>query len=457
MKELSSILPLIETITSCIDDGVIIFGENKKIYSINSSAYKLLELPSHEKISFITDIKTLDILEIFQNHDNTTQALVDHTTPQQEQWPDSFVPVIDISLPSTKSYRQIQLHYCSTVEPVTQAPLNLLILKEYSSTVKRKTILRSETEELVTNDPTMLTLLEKIERIAPSNANILLQGESGTGKTHIAKLIHKLSNRADKPLITLNCAAIPEALIESELFGHMEATINANAPQRQGRFKYADQGTLLLDEIGEIPFHLQAKLLRAIQDQEFEPVGSDLTVKVNVRIIASSNRNLLEMVNLGKFRADLYYRLAVIPLHIPSLKDRPGDIPLLITHFCNKLMSRGYNHTIMECGAESMKIMMNYNWPGNVRELENAVEHAIICSQGDIVEPDSLPLHILNQNKQLRKETLDRFQQGHEDILRNEIIMALQQAQGNKTKAARELGVDRSTLWRRMRKLHIQE
>ena len=161
------------------------------------------------------------------------------------------------------------------------------------------------------------------------------------------------------------------------------------------------------------------------------------------------------MVNQGKFRPDLYYRLAVIPVHIPPLRDRPGDIPLLINHFCNDLVSRGYHHPKIECGADSMRLMMNYPWPGNVRELENAVEHAVICSQGNVVEPESLPIEILSQHQKSQKEKIDHFQKGHENILRNEIILALDHAQGNKTRAARELGVDRSTLWRRMRKLQI--
>ncbi len=450
MKELSNILPLLEAIITYIDNGVIIFGQNEKIYYINPSARKLLNIPAHEKISSLSDIAEPEIQKVFRSNSDLS--------PEQIPSPSGdILPSTEIRLPNKEGYRDLQLQCCATCNIQTNEDLNLLIIKDITQRKKLNSFLKAEACDLVTKDPSMIMLLEKIKRIAPSNANILLQGESGTGKTHIAKLIHKLSNRFDKPLITLNCAAIPDSLIESELFGHIEGSLNANTPHRQGRFKYADHGTLLLDEIGEIPFHLQAKLLRAIQDQEFEPVGSDQTVSVDVRIIASSNQNLLEMVNQGKFRPDLYYRLAVIPLHIPSLKERPGDIPLLITHFCNELMARGYSQTAMECGAESMRIMMNYDWPGNVRELENAVEHAIICSQGETVEPESLPLQILNQNTKLKKDALDQFQQGHEAILRNEIIIALEHAEGNKTKAARELGVDRSTLWRRMRKLQIQE
>ncbi len=450
-KEFTEISPLLEVIISHIDDGVIIFGKNQKIFYTNPSVLKLLNLPPSSKVQHFSDISTLHLEDFAEDLLNAEPKL----TIEGKNTPLSTSEIRLIQ--DDKTYRDLKIQCCFSCNIQQEDQLYLLILTDITQQKKFDSYLKDAAEDLITNDPKMLHLLHKIKIIASSTANILLQGESGTGKTHIAKFIHKLSNRADQPLITLNCAAIPDQLLESELFGHVKNDLEPNSLQRQGRFKYADQGTLLLDEIGEIPFHLQAKLLRAIQDQEFEPVGSDKTTKVDVRIIASSNQNLLEMVNKGTFRADLYYRLAVIPLYIPALKDRPGDIPLLITHFCHKLMSRGYQQKALECGADTMRIMMNYTWPGNVRELENAVEHAIICSQGDSVEPESLPLEITARTQKLQDDSQQMFQKGHEDILRNEIIIALENTGGNKTKAARELGVDRSTLWRRMRKLHIQE
>ena len=231
-------------------------------------------------------------------------------------------------------------------------------------------------------------------------------------------------------------------------FGHINDTYAA-------RFQRADGGSLFLDEITEMPLHLQAKLLRAVQDQEFEMVGSDKTIKVDVRIISASNRNLKDMVNNDQFRADLFYRLAVIPLTIPSLQKRPGDIPVLIDHFCQRLAQRGYNTTNLKCSNDAMRVMMDYPWPGNVRELENAVEHGIICAIGDQVDVESLPQDIRDyqQGDLLTKEnpTPER-REGDKD--RKNIEAALKQCGDNKAQAAKLLGIDRTTLWRRMQKIN---
>lgn len=284
----------------------------------------------------------------------------------------------------------------------------------------------------------------------------MLQGESGAGKTQIARMIHQQSDRAHKPFVEVNCAAIPESLIESELFGHIKGSFTGAMQDRSGRFQAANGGTLFLDEISEIPFHLQAKLLKAVQDQSFEMVGSDDTLKVNVRIISASNRDLREQVDQNIFRADLYYRLAVIPLTIPSLRDRPGDVPVLIKHFCNRMEKRGYDSAQLECNPDAMKLMLNYPWPGNVRELENAVEHGIICAQGNSVGPESLPQHIQDYSHSRKMPLTKQTNLAEEHIQRVQIENVMREADGNKSKAAQLLGIDRTTLWRRMQKLGIE-
>ena len=208
----------------------------------------------------------------------------------------------------------------------------------------------------------MIEITAMMEHIAPTKASVLLQGESGTGKSLLARMIHQRGERHKAPLVEINCAAIPETLLESELFGHVKGAFTGATQDREGRLQAAHGGTLFLDEISELPLHLQPKLLKALEEQAFQMVGSDKTVNVDVRIIAASNQNLRELVDAGDFRADLYYRLAVIPVEIPALRDRPGDIPLLIHYICDQLVSRGYPDNL-ECDKESMQLMMDYPGP----------------------------------------------------------------------------------------------
>lgn len=306
---------------------------------------------------------------------------------------------------------------------------------------------------ITTQDPVMLEIIDRIYQIAPTNTFILLQGESGTGKTQLGRMIHTQSNRSKEAFIEVNCAAIPETLIESELFGHVKGAFTGVHKERLGGFQSAHKGTLFLDEIGEIPLHLQAKLLRAIQDQQFEMVGSDKPVHVDIRIIAASNKNLRHMVDKGEFRADLFYRLAVIPITIPSLKQRPGDISLLSKHFCSRLVARGYPDNII-CSNLATQMMMNYPWPGNVRELENAIEHGMICAIDGEVRAESLPQDIREYSSKFNG--LPHHYQANEGQHANEIRTILKRVNGNKAKAAEILQINRTTLWRWIQKYDIE-
>jgi transcriptional regulator with GAF, ATPase, and Fis domain len=302
----------------------------------------------------------------------------------------------------------------------------------------------------VTEDPDMLRVIERLSVVAGADASVLLQGESGTGKTELARLLHKHGKRSGQAFVEVNCGAIPATLIESELFGHVRGAFTGAVKDRPGRFKAADGGTLFLDEIAELPYDLQPKLLRVLQDGEYEPVGSDRTVTVDVRVVSASNQDLRERVDDGVFRADLYYRLAVVPIEVPPLRERPGDIQLLIKVLMQRLALRGYSSSV-SVTPEAIRSLMNYPWPGNVRELANAVEHSVICAQQGRITRDSLPDTIRNYcQARMRPKTTEDAPQMDE---RERIQRALHKADGNKTLAAQILGIDRSTLWRRMQRL----
>ena len=447
MQELENVLPLLEAIVSYIDDGVMIASRDGSVLYMNPSACELLDVPKNKPIRQIGDVDSVDLLEVMET------ALNLQRSQQTQPFTPGTLLKTERRIPTNGGYRDLEFNCCMTCE--SENRLRLLMMRDVTQRKKLQTLLDHTKGDLVTNDPQMIQILHRLEHVAPQDAAVLLQGESGTGKTHIARLIHRLSRRAHGPLIEVNCAAIPEQLLESELFGHVKGAFTGATRDRQGRFLAADGGTLFLDEVGEIPLHLQAKLLRAIQDQVFEPVGSDKTIKVDVRIVSSSNRNLREMVDARKFRADLYYRLAVIPLYVPAVRERPGDIPLLLEYFCHNLESRGYPGDV-QCSPEAMRMMMNYPWPGNVRELENAVEHAIICAVDKTVHPESLPQDVRNySNADIHPDVLRRVESERE--MRREIEDALRRARGNKSQAAQYLGIDRTTLWRRMQKLKVDD
>ncbi len=449
MQDLSSILPLLEAIVSHIDDGILITDRSGSILFLNPSAKVFLRTDKEKPTTHlknISNITCIDLIAIMK------EAFYEERLPASGEL-QAGLKKFNRIIKTSSGTRHLEIQCCLTRQ--SQGQLRLFIFRDISRERKLAAFLDRASNDLVTNDPQMIEILQRIDMVAPKQAAILLQGESGTGKTHIARLIHRLSDRSAKPLVEVNCAAIPETLLESELFGHVKGAFTGAIQNRKGRFLAADGGTLFLDELGEIPLHLQAKLLRAIQDKEFEPVGADKSIKVDVRIISSSNQNLREMVDGGQFRADLYYRLAVIPLYIPAIRERPGDIPILLRHFCDNIAARGYPAGV-ECNSEAMRMLMDYPWPGNVRELENAVEHAVICANNGIVLPESLPTDIRNYCVQSDTigNKINRFRRETEKQGR-EISEALRKARGNRTVAAELLGINRSTLWRRMRRLAI--
>jgi formate hydrogenlyase transcriptional activator len=305
-------------------------------------------------------------------------------------------------------------------------------------------------EQVIGNSPVLEAVLEQVERVATTDSTVLIQGETGTGKELIAHAIHNISSRCGRPFVRLNCAAIPLDLLESELFGHEKGAFTGAIAQKVGRFELADKGTLFLDEVGDIPPALQPKLLRVLQEQEFERLGSTRTHQVDVRLVAATNRDLAEMVNRGQFRSDLYYRLNVFPVLLPPLRARPEDIPTLVTHFV-KIFGRRMGRKIEHIPAETMSALNSYPWPGNIRELQNLVERAVILSK-DGVFPNPLPTTAAQPViVSMAVTTL-------KDSERSLILQTLEQVRwviGGPKGAATKLGLKRTTLIHKMQKLGI--
>ena len=293
-------------------------------------------------------------------------------------------------------------------------------------------------------------VLSQVEIVAPTNATVLISGETGTGKELIARAIHELSPRHNHNLVKVNCAAIPAGLLESELFGHERGAFTGALMQKKGRFELADGGTLFLDEIGDIPLELQAKLLRAVQEQEFERLGSTHTIHVNVRMVAATHRNLPGMIREGKFREDLFYRLNVFPVAIPPLRERREDIPLLVNYFVSKL-SRQMGRQIKTIPPRTMELLTNHPWRGNVRELANFLERAVVLSQGEELK---VPAGEFIASESPNITPISTFQQAE----RNVIMDALKAASGRvagRGGAAERLGLKRTTLQNKMQRLSI--
>jgi DNA-binding NtrC family response regulator len=300
-----------------------------------------------------------------------------------------------------------------------------------------------------------LDVLKLAEVVAPTDSTVLIQGESGTGKEVIARYIHNLSGRADGPFLSINCGALPENLLESELFGHVKGSFTGAVRDKQGLFAAARGGTFFLDEVGEMPPSLQFKLLRVLQEREVIPVGATETIPVDVRIVAATNRDLEEEVRRGHFRSDLFYRLNVIALELPSLRDRRDDLVLLIDHFFGELAAER-EAAIKALSSDALDAVMVYDWPGNVRELQNALEHAVVLSKGTLIEPGALPERITRRRREPLVAERSSPNPSLEVIERAYIMWVLQAEGGNKTRAAEVLGIDPSTLYRKLSRYEEQ-
>ncbi len=329
---------------------------------------------------------------------------------------------------------------------------------EKQELLKEVLYLRSEVaehrfENLVGRNARMQEIYTLITRIADNNATVLLSGESGTGKEVLARAIHQQSNRSHRPFVAINCAAIPSELLESELFGHEKGSFTGAIATKVGKFEMATGGSLFLDEVGSMRLDLQAKILRALQEREVERVGGTRTIKIDVRVIAATNRDLKKAVEEGTFREDLYYRLNVVPITLPDLKDRQEDIPLLANHFVQKFTQES-NSNIREISKEAMGILLSYPWPGNVRELENVIERAVTLGRGPAIQPGDLPPHLAGGAGPVEKALAQEATL--EDLERDYIRAVLRRTKGHQIRAAAILGIDRRTLYRKIRRYGIK-
>jgi len=311
--------------------------------------------------------------------------------------------------------------------------------------------------ELVGRHPLMKKLWDQIKRIAPTNSTVLIQGESGTGKELIARAIHQHSHRAQRPFVQVNCAAIPEELIESELFGHVKGAFTGATEKKLGKFELADGGTIFLDEVGDMSLKTQAKVLRVLEEGEVQKVGSTKIQKVDVRVIAATNKDLSQEIKAGRFREDLYFRLNVVPLQAPPLREHKEDIPLLIDYFI-RLYAEENNFKPKKFSPEALEVMMRYPWKGNVRELKNVVERLLIMTEGDIIKKGDLPEHIRQDEEVFLPEisqvkSLKEFREVAEKMF---ILAKLEENEWNISRTARAIGTPRSNLYKKLEQYHIK-
>lgn len=445
MSETQDIVALLKHFLKPISEGVIVCNRSGQVLTANETVHELFDIPADTRQFSLSNLGGHNL------RSSLIRAGLD-TAVEEEHHCET---VMDFE---EKVVINGQPHWFKIDSSLLDIPgnddkLRMIVMRDVTAEKRLDAVIgNKEACGFVSEDPDMLRLVDRLNVVAASNASVLFQGESGTGKTELARLVHKRSDRANRSFVELNCGAIPASLIETELFGHVKGAFTGAINSRPGRFKAADGGTIFLDEISELPYELQAKLLRVLQNGEYEPVGSDTTEKVDVRLVSASNQDLSELVDNHSFRADLYYRIAVVPMHVPPLRDRPGDIPVLIDTLLQRLHERGYPHGVT-FSPDAMRPIMNYPWPGNVRELANMVEHSLICAIDGVVQPQSLP-DTLQQYCNARRQKTAKPATKADD--RERIQNALQKADGNKTLAAQILDIDRSTLWRKMQRLGIE-
>jgi PAS domain S-box-containing protein len=427
----------LSTILNSIADGVFTVDNEWRITSFNRSAERITGFSKEEAIGQYC-------YEIFRSNVCLERCALRETIETGQNIINKELNILDkgnqevpVSI-STAVLRNEKGTIIGGVETFR----DLSLIKELDKEIHEK----YSFQDIISKHPAMLSIFRILPDIARSEATVLIQGESGTGKELFAQAIHNLSPRCDGPLVKVNCGALPESLLESELFGYRKGAFTDATRDKPGRFQLAEKGTIFLDEIGDITLGIQTKLLRVLEAKEFEPLGGTATLKADVRVLAATNKDLQKLVQQKQFRNDLYYRLNVVKIDIPSLRERRMDIPLLIEHFIS-MFNKKTGREIHGVSEEVMGLLINYEYPGNVRELENIIEHAFILCKGTYIQKEHLPSNFSDQKATPdEKKSIRKLEEEH-------IIHTLQKCGTNLTKAAKELGIHRTTLWRKLKKM----
>jgi PAS domain S-box-containing protein len=445
MSKPTESLKFFKIILSSIADGVFTVDSNRNITSFNVAAERITGVPATNAIG-------RKCFEVFHSNICEKGCLLEKTLRTGIECIDQPVNIINSagdSIPisiSTAVLRDDSGDVLGAVETFR----DLSAIEEL-----RKELKKSYTfEDIISKSPIIHKLFAILPDVAESESTVLIQGPSGSGKELFARAIHNLSPRKSGPYVVINCGTLPPQLFESEVFGYLRGAFTDAKRDKSGKLAAADGGTVLLDEVSELPLSTQVKLLRLLQQREYEPLGATAPVKSDIRVVAASNRDLQELVPLGKFRDDLYFRLAVVKFDLPPLKERCEDIPYLVDHFIQQNNARrGKN--IISVSPDVMNILMRHDFPGNIRELENIIEYCFVVCHGSVIQKEHLPVEISRNSLQTEKRILSTPVSEALDE-ENQIRSALRKHDGNRKKAAEELGIDRTTLWRKLKRYDIE-
>jgi len=431
--------------------SIMLKKEGYEIKTVNSGKKAVNAIKESNFDVVITDIKMegmdgIEVLKAVKEIDPTVPVIIMTAYASQKT-------AIE-ALNKGAFYYLIKRAKNEEIKMVIRNALDMHKVRNENLFLKKQLKKKDEFKEIIGKSEEIQKVFNLVDKVADTDSTILICGESGTGKELIAKAIHYRSSRANKPFVSINCSALPENLLESELFGHVKGSFTGAIRDKDGLFKVASGGTFFLDEVGETSPAIQVKLLRVLQEREIIPVGGTKPIKVDVRLIAATNADLEKAVKEERFRADLYYRLNVIPINIPPLRDRRDDIPLLVDHFlklASEKMGRGKGIT-----KQAMDLLINYDWPGNVRELENIIERAVILEEGDEITVDSLPDKIKNHINSSKKIVMQKAKMTLEELEKEYLISVLEETNWQKKKASSILGINASTLYRKIQRYGIK-